>query len=297
MVLAVLVAMALWWSYSGDADIPTWWRGAGLLALALPHAPVLALEYALLARYGLARGITPPEERIKPRLLLRAWLDEVLTAWRVFGWWQPFRAQTEPDITGASGRRGVVLVHGYFCNRGLWTPWLRLMRTRGLNCKAITLAPSFGDIDDMTSRLDAAIEALRLHTGHPPWVVAHSMGGLVLRAWMARSPDADRRVHRLVTIATPHQGTWMARFARGANGRQMRVGAPWLAELAQQETPARRARFVCFHGDADAIVFPEHHARLAGADNRRVPGVGHVGMVYRPEVMGWLLAELQRDNP
>ena len=127
-------------------------------------------------------------------------------------------------------------------------------------------------------------------------VVAHSMGGLVLRAWLAATPGADQQVGGLVTIATPHQGTWMARYAHGANGRQMRAGSAWLAKLARQETAQLRARFVCFYSDADAIVFPSGLARLPGADNRLVAGVGHVAIAYRPEVMNWVMAQLQRDH-
>src|SRR5262249_53873800 len=61
--------------------------------------------------------------------------------------------------------------------------------------------------------LNSAIESLegieRIH------FVAHSMGGLVVRAWAAE--HSDPRVGRLVMIATPNQGAELAdRFARNA---------------------------------------------------------------------------------
>lgn len=292
LALSILCSMPLWWLWSESAGLEPGLRWAVLPVLLLPHGPLLALEYWLLARYG-RNDVT-----VVPRAwrLARACLGETWTAWRVFGWWQPFRANDIPDFQGQKGHRGVVLVHGYFCNRGLWTPWLRMLRARGIPCMAVTLSPSFGGIDDMTRILGTAIESLRDRTGMPPMVVAHSMGGLVLRSWLARTPGADQLVDSLVTIGTPHQGTWMARFAHGANGRQMRPGGLWLAELSRLENAERRARFVCFYSDADAIVFPSDLAHLPGADNRLVSGVGHVALAYRPEVMNWAIAHLQRTD-
>jgi len=118
------------------------------------------------------------------------------------------------------------------------------------------------------------------------------MGGLAVRAWLAAQPDAaaaDARVAGVVTIGTPHQGTWMARLGRTANARQMRQGSAFLAALAAQESPARRALFTCFYGHADNIVFPATTATLAGADNRHLPGVAHLQMVFAPPVLAEVL--------
>lgn len=86
----------------------------------------------------------------------------------------------------------------------------------------------------------------------------------------------------VVTVGTPHHGTWLARFGHSRNARQMRRGSAWLTALAARETAQRRARFTCFFGHADNIVFPASTGRLADADNRHLAGVAHVRMVFRP---------------
>ena len=190
------------------------------------------------------------------------------------------------------GRTGVLLLHGYACNRGLWAPWLRQLRAQGVPTVALSLAPAFGRIDDWVPAIEAAVAALTARTGRPPLLVAHSMGGLAARAWLASHADpaqADARVQRVVTICTPHHGTWMARFGHTPNARQMRQGHRWLAELAAREPAARRARFTCFYGHADNIVFPASMATLPGADNRHLAGVAHVAMAFRPEVFNEVL--------
>lgn len=295
MVAASWLAALAWLAWCREAGLSLGAALAGVGLALLPQAPVLALEFVLLAAFG--RDATAP--RAGAFTLLRAWFGEVLASWRVFGWHQPFFAGREPDVAGHPGRTGLLLVHGYFCNRGVWLPWLRQLHRQGVPCTALTLEPAFGRIDDWVSAIEAAVAALTRQTGRPPLVVAHSMGGLAVRAWLAAQPDAaqaDARVLRVLTIASPHHGTWMARFGHSPNARQMRPGHPWLARLAALESSARRARFTCFYGHADNIVFPASTATLAGADNQHLPAVAHVAMVQHPAVWAEACRWLQIDD-
>jgi pimeloyl-ACP methyl ester carboxylesterase len=176
-----------------------------------------------------------------------------------------------------------VLVHGFFCNRGLWNPWLQRFRAADIPFVAVNLEPVLGSIDEYGDTIATAVAAIESATGQPPLIVAHSMGGLAVRAWLAANPEA--RVQRLVTIATPHAGTWVARHARGANAAQMRQGSNWLAALAKSHEAAAPAPLLCFWSRCDNIVFPTRNATLPGADNREVAGAPHVAMVFHPDVI------------
>lgn len=289
LVLLTVLAAAAWLAWCRHRAWGPGAMGAGVVVALVPQGPLLALEFGLLAAFG--RDAAAP--RASAVQLLRAWWGEVLASWRVFNWVQPFFAGRQADVQGQAGRTGVLLVHGYFCNRGVWAPALRRLRAQGVPCTALTLEPAFGRIDDWVPAIEAAVAALAQRTGRPPVVVAHSMGGLAVRAWLAAQADAglaDARVRRVITVGTPHHGTWMARFGHSPNARQMRPGHPWLQALAAAEAAQRHARFTCFFGHADNIVFPATTATLAGADNRHLAGVAHVAMVDRPEV--W--AEVQR---
>ena len=298
-VIASLVAAAAWLAWCQHAGLGAGTAAAGGLLALLPQAAVLALEFGLLAAWGRDRAAP----RASAGQLLRAYAGELWAFTCVFSWRQPFRADHEPDDlpdpgAGAPGRSAVLLLHGYCCNRGLWAPWLRQLRGRGVPCQALTMAPVFGRIEDWVPAIEAAVVALTRQTGRPPLLVAHSMGGLAVRAWLAAQPDADQadtRVQRVVTIGTPHHGSWMARFAHTPNARQMQRGHPWLVALAAGEGPARRARFTCFYGHADNIVFPATSATLVGADNRHLAAVAHVAMAFRPEVIGEVLRLLGRE--
>jgi triacylglycerol lipase len=214
----------------------------------------------------------------------------------VFAWRQPFRWASLPDDTEPvdDAVPAVVFVHGFVCNRGLWLPWMRRLRSQGVPYVSVNLEPVFGDIDDYMPLMSDAVRRAQALTGRPPMLVCHSMGGLVARAWMAAEPGIP--VHKIVTIGSPHRGTWLGRFSRVANGRQMRQDGDWLSALQKREAQIAPqdtyANFVCWYSNADNIVFPASTATLPGADNRLVPGAAHVALAFHPRVMDESLAML-----
>lgn len=260
--------------------LPLWVAALGLVGVLAAHAFVLALEFLLLA--CLHRHDSTPRAGIP--MLVRAWWTEVGLAVRVFGWRQPFRPQAVADVPGRIGVRGIVLVHGYVCNRGLWAPWLERCHAEGRPCMAIDLEPVFSPLDAYVPQIERAVAAMEAATGLPPLLVCHSMGGLVARAWMAATPGADRRIQRVVTLGTPHRGTWLACLSRTANGLHMRAGCQWLRQLEAREPPERARRFVCFYSNADNIVFPPRVAVLPGAAEHFLAGTPHVALAFHPEV-------------
>jgi triacylglycerol lipase len=189
ITLGLLLAACAWWAWQWQAGRPLWalWALLGVLVLLAGHAIVLALEFVLLAS---AHG-DDPAPRASPRQLVAAWWGETLAAPTVFCWRQPFRSTLHPDSLGASakGRRGVLFVHGFVCNRGLWNPWLERLTAQGVPFVALSLEPVFGSIDAYPPAIEDAVQRLEQATGLPPVVVAHSMGGLAVRRCL---PSARR---------------------------------------------------------------------------------------------------------
>ncbi len=288
----LLLALAGWLLWGAAA-----WLLIFMLLVACVHAPLMALEFALLRWAG--RDDTVPEP--SGAELLRAWAAEAVGAVRVFGWQQPWRWRRFDDHlpADARGRRGLLLVHGFVCNRGLWNPWWPRLRAAGVPCIALNLEPVFGAIDAYPPLIEAAVQRLQAATGVPPLLVAHSMGGLAVRAWL-RDFDGEARVHGVVTVGTPHHGTWLARFGLAPNTQQMRQDSRWLRRLATDEPAERYRRFTCFYGHCDNIVFPAVTATLPGADNRHLRGQAHVHMLRHPAVLDAVLRRLQEaadDQP
>ena len=288
LALAWLLACLLWPASLWQQQRPVA-AVAAQLTLLFVHALWLGITH--VAAWWSNRGDAGAQA--SGREWLRAWWGECLTAPRVFFWRQPFAHRRQPDrLVPAPGQPGVLLLHGYFCNRGLWNPWLERLNAHQVPCVALSLSPVFGSIDDMLAPVEAAVRELEAATGVPPLIVAHSMGGLVARAWLRLQPGHARRVRAVMTIGTPHGGTGLARLAFSRNGVQMQRGGAWLQALAASEGPALAARFHCLYGLCDNIVFPARTAVLPGAaEVVALRGVAHVDLVETPQAwaMAWRL--------
>lgn len=290
-----IVAVAL--LMLATAAAATLWSRSSLLsalaffAIMTLHGVFLAIQFAVLA----VKGGATETDRPTARQLTWAWAVETVVSARVFLWQQAFRSQAVPDDVGRPGSRGLVFVHGFLCNRGLWNNWMEIAHNRGIPFIAVNLEPTLGSIDEYTAALDRAVQEITSVTGTSPLLVCHSMGGLVARAWM-RNGESDHKIHHVVTIASPHSGTTLGhggpRLSSFVNGEQMRVGSEWLRALAKTETAKRSRRFTCFYSNCDNIVMPASAGRLPGADNRMVPGVPHLAMVFNHRVIHETLALL-----
>lgn len=291
IITLALLAAPLGWLFYFRHNSPAL-AVTGFFIIALGYTAFLAVEFIFL-RY-VNRADSAPQATVLE--LLRAWIGESLVAPRVFCWRQPFRSQAIPNNLAAEqitqGKRGVVFIHGFFCNRGFWNPWLKRLQGSGHAFVAVNLEPLFGSIDDYTPQIEAAVQQVTQATGMAPLLVCHSMGGLAARAWL-QTMKAEARLYHVVTIGTPHGGTWLARFAHGKNGLQMRLASEWQIGLNHGMPEGRHALFTCWYSTADNIVFPASTATLPGADNRLLRAKAHVQMAFVPQVVDATLAMLQ----
>jgi pimeloyl-ACP methyl ester carboxylesterase len=282
VVLVLGLAAVAWLAWHG----PGWVGWIGAVAIVFSYALILALEFLLSLIIATAPRPAIPD-------VFRAWVAEVKEVPRVFGWRQAWRWRALDDWLPAEsqGRRGVVLIHGFICNRGFWNPWLEQLRARGHAHVAVNLEPVFSSIDAYVPIIEAAVARVEQATGLPPVLVCHSMGGLAARSWL-RSAQAAGRVHHLVTLGTPHGGTWLARFSFTPNSRQMRLASSWLQELEQDEAVQAQVPMTCWYAECDNIVFPVASATRPVADNRLVRGAAHVDLAFHPSVMKAVLDQL-----
>ena len=125
----------------------------------------------------------------------------------------------------------VVLVHGLYTH-GRWLSLLarRLQRTGyatvAFSYPSVRRAPAdnAGALQDLVASLDAPV----VH------FLAHSLGGLVVRHLFSRFPDQPPG--RVVTLGTPHQGSYTARVICG-RGLQFALGCSIDQGLLQDIPP------------------------------------------------------------
>jgi pimeloyl-ACP methyl ester carboxylesterase len=234
--------------------------------------------------------------RISPRgaiaMVLREWGAVLMNNFYRFPW--PDAALRRDPAPARDGRVPVVMIHGYFSNRGYFGPLVRALEERGV---APIFTPSFPaaftGIESYVERLADYLERLAEATAQPQAViVAHSMGGLAARAYLCA--HGASRVKKLVTIASPHNGTVHARFGSGANAKQMEQDSEFLAQLCRGEGDTGPACAVTsIYTPHDNLVAPQDTSRLAWARNIAIPGRGHVDILASDRLAAIVLKELQ----
>ena len=290
LLVELIIYLVLGWCLSRYAGWP-WIKAAAIL-----FACALGLRaFGIAATFAIARpysSAAPSEHRPGLAGWLRLYLAELGAYIVIYNLYQPFErlfAGAETLQPLARERLPVLLVHGYVCNRGFLLPLRRYLDDHGVRAYSHNLEPVYADIDSYADGLAQRIEEICGATGADQLVIlAHSMGGLVARAYLRQ--HGARRVAKLITLGTPHHGTVTARLAAGKNGKQMVPGNAWLEQLnaAPPSVPT-----VSVFSHQDNIVAPQDSSVLAGAKNVSVSGMGHISMPFSRRVREIALAEIE----
>ncbi len=260
----------------------------GLLLPLLMHTLVIGSSF-VVSSYALRITNHP-----RPQQFAVSWTtyfacvaQEVLISLRNFSWAQPWLSHL--PLAGQTRTNSspipVLLLHGYFCNRGLWRTFARKLDGAGHAVSAISMEPVFGSIDDYAASIADAVRALRQRTGVAQIaLVCHSMGGLAARAYLRRYGDAA--VAHVVTLGTPHHGTFSAQHGLGENALQMRLASPWRDALMGESGEQLYTKFTVILTHHDNIVAPQSIQSLPGARLIELAALGHMALVYDPKVQG-----------
>lgn len=196
--------------------------------------------------------------------------------------------------------RVAVCLHGFLRTGLSMLPVKRFLRTQGW---VDTVAPTFLYQTTPLSALAAEAADLldhlsQLHGGQPVDLVTHSMGGLLARSILAE----DAPVGRVVMLAPPNQGAWMAEQVRRILPvhhlgwdplAPLLPGAPALLPegadgvdigILTGGSRSERGLIPFLPGDNDGRVRVEE-ARLEGARELRVVPYGHATIMARRAVL------------
>jgi triacylglycerol lipase len=190
----------------------------------------------------------------------------------------------------------VFLVHGFLHNWSGWLPLMAVLRDAGFARFVRFNYDSVGDSPEETAgafsrRVHEVVErtgATRLH------FVGHSLGGVVVRIH-AVMHGGGPRLSRAVTLGAPLLGTPWGRLPSPTALRELRPGSELVTMLADAHDD--RSCWVTVAGGADVLV-PPRYAHLPGATRQvTVPGLGHVGLLYREDLWRLVRDTLVASEP
>lgn len=180
----------------------------------------------------------------------------------------------------------VVLTPGYLDDARKLSWLASTMRRSGLHPVIISPQPSDASvgIDVLAEELAREIEQ-QLGPEQRFDFFGFSMGGLIGRYYLQRL-GGDTRIRRLVTVATPHRGSWTARLvpARPALA-QMYPESDFLQDLNQDLTLLAEHDFIAFWTPFDLSVTPAHHGYLPALPSARLYSPFHATLLRDPIVL------------
>lgn len=191
--------------------------------------------------------------------------------------------------SGQAEPRGtpVVLVAGIFDTGEKMRPLDEALARRGFRHRTrLDLTPSDGSapLGALAAQLASGVERICSESGAAQVdLVAFSMGGLVARCWLQERGGLPR-LRRLVTIATPHHGTWAGYAFSQPGTREMRPGSELLTRLNRHAGVLSTRRCASFWTPLDAIILPPSSSVVPWAENRAFEVPAHALLLSDPSL-------------
>ncbi len=257
----------------------SWWL---LLAL-LPLLPLLgwvglratwtAFAHQRYVEYVRHKQLDAPIPTVADHLR-DGWANTLLSLWRVLP------AGSAIEVPHPRTGRPVLCIHG-FVGRGSDFRALRAaLHAHGRPTAAPDLGWRFQGVASYAPPVEGTLEALIQAFGEVD-VVAHSMGGLVLRAVLERRPDLAAHVHTAITLGSPHAGTASVRGTppgRPPDFDDLKRGAEFHRTVPSLPELLPGSRVVTVAGAVDLVVYPTSTCHAEGAERVDVH-LGHTELL------------------
>ncbi len=193
----------------------------------------------------------------------------------------------------------VIALHGILRSSHVWSEMEKAMKQDGVTFVRLDYPSTQKPIDEFATQLQSVIHSLEgIEEIH---LVAHSLGGLVVRKWC--QDYSDPRVRRLVMIGTPNSGAeladmlqrnWLFRGLFGPSGQQLQANPN--GYIRQLPSPTMEFAVIAgskgkpdgfnplIPGDDDGIVTLKSALLPGAVDSMTVRGL-HSFLPWHPEVI------------
>ena len=192
------------------------------------------------------------------------------------------------DPGKSDGHAPLIFVHGLGGNRGAFLLMAWYLRLQGRRRSYKIHFESGQSFDEMAEALARFVCDVKKVTGEKKVeIVAHSMGGIVARLAI-HEHRLTKSVKTLITLGTPHRGTYPARFANTNLTRELRPDSDLMSRLVKRPWP-RRVRGVTFWSRNDLFVLPAESAAAEGTEQIEVTPFTHYSYLIDPK--SWAAVE------
>ncbi len=175
----------------------------------------------------------------------------------------------------------LIFVHGLGGGRGDFAPMAWYLRFVGRHRSYAIRFVQAGDVPARAVELVAFVDEVMAVTKEPQVdIVAHSLGGLVARVAILDHGLAGK-VRRLVTLGSPHGGTYAARLGSTPVTHDLRPDSQFMQQLADRPLPPSVDATSCW-SRSDLVIMPPESAALPGTRKIELSPLTHYGYLIHP---------------
>ena len=189
-------------------------------------------------------------------------------------------ASTERMATvGNSSQLPIVLVHGIWNRAEIFTTLKTYLEASNHIVYALSMTPNNGDalLESLSHQLAAFIDS-KLAPQQQFNLLGFSMGGLVCRYYVQRLGGLSR-IKKLVTVSTPHQGTFLALGSDRPGIRQMCPNSDFIKALNQDADCLKQLQFFSFWTPFDLLILPPWSSLIRSGQTQRLLIPSHNRMI------------------
>jgi pimeloyl-ACP methyl ester carboxylesterase len=261
---------------------------AGAAGVAIGVRAVKAWSLARWRAYHHRRGWPPPD----PAVVDAVMSVEVRDTGRALSYFLQSLVGREPGPPSAPVGPPVLCVHGFAMHGSNFHGLRRALHAAGRPTHALHLGLPGRPVEAHATTVRRRLEALAGDHGQID-LVAHSMGGIVLRVVLRDAPALRPHIGTVVTLGTPHQGTaaargWLSRIPEPAD---LHRRSALLATLPPLPSLIPHARVVTLGSPWDMVVYPPSSTTQPGAAHQEL-SVGHMGLVTGDEAIAAVVEAL-----
>ncbi len=182
-------------------------------------------------------------------------------------------------MTSLKTRKCVLLVHGLNDTRAIFQTMAPSLIKLGWSVYDLDLLPSNGELplDKLAQQVADYVNAT-FSSEQKLSLIGFSMGGIVSRYYIQRLGGIEK-VKNFITIASPHQGTWVAQLFHTPGCVQMRPNSAFLQDLAKDVEILGRINFTSIWTPYDLIIVPANSSQLPVGKNIPLHVLRHDWMV------------------
>lgn len=192
-----------------------------------------------------------------------------------------------------SKSRVALLIPGIFDRGGSMHEMKDALEMHGFTAHYLHLQFNSGwrGMEFLSHQLRSQVDALA-REGQTCALVGFSMGGIVARHYL-QTLGGLPRVHKFISLSSPHYGSYWANFLPYRGGRQLSVGSKFLQHLNEDVHSLAPTDPVSLWTPYDVTIVPNTSSRLPLGATYQVPVKLHRWVPLDKRVIDIVIAELE----